>query len=101
MDAAAKALGIKQQVAYDLVRFGILHSTAVGVLGQRVSAVDIERFQTTYVSLASLASGARRSPRALLAELSASPVCGPTINGARQYFYRRSEIEIRPGCGIA
>ena len=96
VDAAAKTLGIKQQVAYDLVRLGILHSTTVGVLGQRVSAGDIERFQTTYVSLASLANEACRSPRALLAELSASPVCGPTINGARQYFYRRSEIESLP-----
>ena len=96
VDAAAKTLGIKQQVAYDLVRLGILHSTTVGVLGQRVSAGDIERFQTTYVSLASLASKARRSPRALLAELSASPVCGPTIDGARQYFYRRAEIESLP-----
>ena len=101
VDAAAKVMGIKQQVAYDLVRLGILHSTTVGVLGQRVSAGDIERFQTTYVSLASLASKARRSPRALLAELAASPVCGPTTNGARQYFFRRSEIETRPGCGAS
>lgn len=95
VDAAAKALRVKQQVAYDLVRLGILRSTAVGMLGQRVSAGDIEYFQRTYVSLANLASEARRSPRALLAELAASPVCGPTINGARQYFYRRTEIETR------
>lgn len=96
VDAAAKALGIKQQVAYDLVRSGLLRSSPVGALGHRVSVADIERFQTTYVSLASLASERRRSPRALLAELPASPVCGPTINGARQYFYRRSEIETQP-----
>ena len=96
VDAAAKALGIKQQVAYDLVRLGLLRSTNAGSLGQRVSSRDIERFQTTYVSLASLASETRRSPRALLAELSVSPVCGPTINGARQYFYCRAEIDIQP-----
>lgn len=93
VDTAAKELGIKQQVAYDLVRLGILHSTTVGVLGHRVSPDDVERFQATYVSLASLASQARRSPRALLAELSASPVCGPSIDGTRQYFYRRTEVE--------
>lgn len=95
VDAAARVLGIKQQVAYDLVHLGVLRSTNAGALGRRVSVHDIERFQTTYVSLASLASEARRSPRALLAELSASPVCGPTINGARQYFYRRADLETR------
>lgn len=95
VDAAAKALGIKQQVAYDLVRLGLLRSANSGSLGLRVSSRDIERFQTTYVSLASLASETRRSPRALLAEFSVSPVCGPTINGARQYFYRRAELELR------
>jgi hypothetical protein len=95
VDAAAKALGIKQQVAYDLVRLGVLRSTHAGALGQRVSVRDIERFKATYVSLACLASETRRSPRALLAELAASPVCGPTINGARQYFYRRAELELR------
>lgn len=98
VDAAAKALGIKQQVAYDLVRLGLLRSTNTGLLGLRVSARDLECFQTTYVSLASLANKARRSPRALLAELSASPACGPTINGARQYFYRRAEIDCLHGC---
>lgn len=96
VDAAAKVLGIKQQVAYDLVRSGLLRSTTAGALGQRVSAADIEQFQTTYVSLASLAREGYRSPRAILAELSASPVCGPTINGARQYFYRRSEVDTQP-----
>lgn len=96
VDAAAKALRVKQQVAYDLVRLGMLRSTTFGILGQRVSAGDVEYFQRTYVSLASLASEARRSPRALLAELAASPVCGPTINGARQYFYRRAEIVTQP-----
>lgn len=96
VDAAARALGIKQQVAYDLVRLGLLRSANASSLGQRVSSPDIERFQTAFVSLASLARETRRSPRALLAELSVSPVCGPTINGARQYFYRRAEIDVQP-----
>lgn len=96
VDAAARALRIKQQVAYDLVRLGLLRSTNVGLLGQRVTSRDIERFQTTYVSLASLAGETRRSPRALLAELFASPVCGPSIDGTRQYFYRRAEIDVQP-----
>ncbi len=60
-----------------------------------MSSRDIERFQTTYVSLASLAGETRRSPRALLAELFASPVCGPSIDGTRQYFYRRADIDVQ------
>lgn len=94
VDAAAKMLGIKQEVAYDLVRTGLLRSTTAGVLGQRMSGADIELFQATYVSLADLAREGKRSPRALLAELSATPVCGPAVDGARQYFYRRSEIAV-------
>lgn len=101
VDAAAKQLGVKQQVAYDLVRLGILRSTTVGALGHRVAAGDIEHFQATYISLASLAKEGRRSPRTLLGELAASPVCGPKINGARQYFYRRSEVETQPSRGIS
>ena len=101
VDEAAKVLGIKQQVAYDLVRSGLLRSTTGGVLGHRVSAANIERFQATYVSLASLANEGRRSPRALLVELSATPVCGPAIDGARQYFYRRSEVETQPNSRIS
>jgi hypothetical protein len=101
VDATAKVLGIKQQVAYDLVRSGLLCSSPVGALGHRISAADIERFQTTYVSLASLAGEGRRSPRALLVELSATPVCGPAIDGARQYFYRRSEVETQLNGGIS
>ncbi|WP_247596815.1 hypothetical protein [Hydrogenophaga sp. PAMC20947] len=101
VDAAAKQLGVKQQVAYDLVRLGILRSTTVGALGHRVAAGDIEQFQATYISLARLAKEGRRSPRALLDELAASPVCGPSINGARQYFYRRSEIVAQQSCGVS
>lgn len=101
MDAAAKVLGIKQEVAYDLVRKGLLRSTTAGALGQRMSGADIELFQATYVSLANLARDGRRSPRALLAELPATPVCGPAIDGARQYFYRRSEVETQPSGGIS
>ena len=95
VDAAARALRIKQQVAYDLVHRGLLRSTNVGLLGHRVSSRDIERFQTTYVSLASLAGETRRSPRALLAELYASPVCGASIDGTRQYFYCRADIDVQ------
>jgi hypothetical protein len=92
VDQAAKELGLKQQVAYDLVRAGLLTTTDAGVLGRRVAARDIEAFRAAYVSLAELARKANCSPRVLLARVGVAPVCGPAIDGARQYFFRRAEL---------
>lgn len=93
VDQAAQALGIKQQVAYGLVRAGLLIVTSSGgALGRRISADGLNSFKATYVSLADLARDAHRSPRALLADISVTPVCGPSIDGCRQYFYRRTEL---------
>ena len=100
VDAAAKVLGIKQQTAYDLVRHGLLARSTSKSLGHRVFQADLDLFRTTYVSLASLARERNRSPRALMGELTARPVCGPSINGIRQYFYRRLDmLDCQPnGC---
>lgn len=95
VDQAAQALGIKQQVAYALVHAGLLiASRREGALGLRVLAGDLRSFKATYVSLADLARDARRSPRALLAEMAAAPVCGPSVDGCRQYFFRRAELQL-------
>lgn len=95
VDQAAKALGVKQQVAYDLVRAGLLiaaHGEASR--GSRVTNENLSAFKATYVSLADLAQDAQRSPRALLAEINVAPVCGPKIDGCRQYFFRRAEFQV-------
>ncbi len=92
VDRAAKELGLKQQVAYDLVREGLLTTTDAGVLGRRVKARDIEAFRAAYVSLAELAREVNCSPRVLLARVGVAPVCGPAIDGARQYFFRRADL---------
>jgi TniQ len=92
VDQAAKELGLKQQVAYDVVRAGLLTTTDAGVLGRRVTARDIEVFREGYVSLADLAREANCLPRTLLARVGVAPVCGPTVDGARQYFFRRAEL---------
>lgn len=89
---AAKELGLKQQVAYDLVHSGLLKSSGSGVLGRRIKPEDIESFRARYVSLAELAKKMRCSPRALLAQISATPVCGPFVDGARQYFFLREGL---------
>jgi hypothetical protein len=95
VDSAATKLGLKQQVAYDLVRNGLLatvHGNTGARRGRRVPVKAIEDFGATYVSLADIAKKRGVGARRALAELSATPICGPTIDGTRQYFYRRSSL---------
>jgi len=92
VDEASQWLGLKQQVVYDLVKQGLLASTKDELSGRRVTQVSLEDFQATYVSLAEYAGSLKRAPRWLLQTLSARPVTGPTIDGSRQYFFRRSDL---------
>jgi TniQ len=96
IDKAAARLGFKQQVAYELVRSGLLHSV-VSVdgrqRGRRVTLQAIDEFRCRYVALTDLAQSRGVGVRRMLGDLSARPISGPRINGARQYFYRRSDIE--------
>lgn len=95
INAAAKALGVKQQVGYALARLGLLRAIAARNGNHRVVArTEIDRFKKTFVSLAELARRAERLPRAALKELDAIPVCGPSIDGSRQYFYRRADLSL-------
>jgi excisionase family DNA binding protein len=91
VDEAAKRLGLKQQVAYELVERGLIPVS--GPRGaRRVDPKGIDAFRRTYISLAELAKSQSVSPRGLLAILPNQPICGPSIDGARQYFYRRDEV---------
>lgn len=96
VEHAAQAMGVKQQVAYDLVRLGLLPTEPHGALGRRISAVHLELFRATYVSLADHARTVHRAPRALLRELNVTPVCGPSVDGTRQYFFRRVDLPANP-----
>jgi predicted HTH domain antitoxin len=96
VDQAAKALGVKQQVGYALVRQGLLSAIENESQGLRVTEADIDEFQLTYVSLAEMARAARRSPRAMLETIGAKPICGPRIDGSRQYFFRRADLPAQP-----
>lgn len=91
VDTAAKWLGVKQQVAYQLVYRGLLLAEEDNGI-RRVSGDALEAFDQRYISLAELASSQGVAPRSLLATLSARPVCGPTVDGTRQYFYQRDEV---------
>jgi hypothetical protein len=96
VDAAARRLGIKQQVAYQLVSRGLVGSRSEGG-ARRVHVSDVEAFRCKYVSLAELAVRRHTSPRSLLAAVNARPVCGPSVDGARQYFFLREDLACPAG----
>jgi len=93
----AKLLGIKQQVAYDVVNKHLMHSEAVHRQprgGVRVHRREIERFKNEYVFCTEIAQTLGMSPRKakfLLAECNIEPVSGPGIDDARQLLYLRHE----------
>jgi TniQ len=93
IDEAAVLLGIKQQVAYELVGRGFLKASGSDANRRRVTPSDIAAFEGDFVSLADIAKAAKRSSKALLDEFQVRPVMGPCVDGARQYFYRRSDLE--------
>lgn len=93
VDHSAAVLGIKQQVAYELVRANVLPSVLHGKT-RRVNRQALIDFRNNYVSLAELAKCANTSPKKLLQKILVVPICGPSIDGTRQYFYRRADISI-------
>lgn len=103
---AASALRIKQEVAYFLIRAGLLTASLVrGPLRKEwnLRADDLERFQKRFVFARDLARFHRTSARAFAARLSKegiSPVSGPRIDGGRQLLYCRSAINRPAGSGV-
>jgi hypothetical protein len=93
VDEAAERLGVKQQVGYGLVRRGLLVPEPNRQGALRVSVVAVHDFTRTFVSLSDLAMERRTSPRALMARLRVEPVTGPKVDGMRQYFYRRLDLQ--------
>ncbi|MDR7270662.1 hypothetical protein J2X20_003320 [Pelomonas saccharophila] len=96
---AARDLGIKEEVAYELARRGLLRCARTG-RGARVAPDEIARFAEAYVSLATLAKGVGTSPRSLLSKLGVRPVSGPSIDGCRQYFFSRSDLKGSTTCPV-
>lgn len=92
---AAKILGLKEQVAYDLVDAGLLSAKMEGSgHARRISNEEITRFQATYIAAATLSKMLNTSSRGLIARTQITPVTGPTVDGKRQYFFRRSDSEL-------
>ena len=98
--AAAKTLSVKEEVIYHMMRKGLLRHRTHGVNGRAISLVTSENLQifySTYVALADVARRWQMSPRAALKRLRVSgfqPVTGPSVDGSRQYFCRRVDINL-------
>jgi hypothetical protein len=91
-------LDVKQEVAYALVRLGLLE-TSVRQVGRRtercVSTASLEQFRQLYVFGRDLARQLGRSPKAvaaLLASHDISPVAGPSLNSCRQLLFQRTAL---------
>lgn len=99
---AAIQLRVKEQVVSELAHRGLI-TVFVARLGRRVMFEEVARFRNAYVSLVEMARQRGTSSRALLATIGAEPVCGPSIDGARQYFFRRADVDgvASPGAKIA
>ncbi|WP_157282112.1 hypothetical protein [Thauera terpenica] len=97
----AEAMAVKQEVAYHLVRQGLLHTTTAETRrrNQRVAMQQLQEFKTEYVWLRDLAQGAHTSPkhlRALLDQEGIRPISGPDVDGCRQTLFRRACLQARP-----
>jgi excisionase family DNA binding protein len=90
---AARSLRVKEEVAYELVRRKLIPTwRPPGFREQLIDPAEVDRFASAYVSLAALARVAATSPRALLLKLAVAPAIGPSIDGCRQYFFRRVDV---------
>jgi hypothetical protein len=95
----SKDLGVEQEVAYALVRHGLIKSRRV-VIGKRPSQVvrhgAVAAFRRQYVLGVDLATSLGMSPKAALRYLGdrdIHPVAGPTLAErlCRQYVWRRTK----------
>lgn len=93
---AATRLAIKQEVAYFLVRKGLLKAELVqkGRIDEsRIKSEELEAFSSQYEFGRDLAVTVGTSSRSLVAKLSwlgIRPICGPEIDGCRQILFKRS-----------
>lgn len=92
---AAKLIGVKEQVVYELIGKHLLVADLVSggrSMLKRIRHDSLQAFQRDYVSLSTLARAEGTTATALLAKLPAKPVTGPRIDGGRQYFFRREDL---------
>jgi hypothetical protein len=94
---AADLLGLKEQVVYELVSKNLIMADVIATSGhavRRLKLTSVEHFKMTFVSGAELAKQQDISPRNLLKTIGALPTTGPSVDGGRQYFFRRADLGI-------
>lgn len=96
---ASEHLGVKQEVAYALIRLGLLEADETR-LGRRtvatLSAEQLQRFHSNYVLASELARACGRSPKAVVAALVAegiTEIAGPNRGNCRQVVFARADVE--------
>lgn len=92
IDQAARKIGLKQQVVYDLARRGLLATVKDQSRGSRVEQDKLEAFCATHISLAEFSRKMKHSSKWVLQHMQVTPITGPTVDGGRQYFLRRSDV---------
>lgn len=96
---AAAELGIKEQVIYELISKNILVADLIPgsrAMIKRIPNDSLTAFRQEYVALTTLAKIANIWITTLLKKLNVPPVTGPQIDGSRQYFYRRADLQKQP-----
>lgn len=94
---AAKLMGIKEQVAYELVRIGYLDAEAMPLQmkrGTRIKRSTIVEFKDKYIFATQIAENLGCSPRKAinnLLKMSINPISGPSVDSLRQVLYLRTE----------
>jgi hypothetical protein len=91
VQAVAQRLKMQWAVVAHLVERGLLISN-----DGLIRLADVERFQATFVSGSVLAKEMGTSPRRMaeiLLDRGVMPVVGPRVDGSRQNFYRRADVD--------
>lgn len=100
---AAQDLGVKQEVAYHLVRCGVLSFTIATRQKKRFRVISpdaLDAFRQRFVSSVEIAQQWNTSPTTvvhILLDANVRPVVGPSIDGCRQYFFDRADVDLHYG----
>lgn len=96
---AAEILKLKEQVVYELVSRNLIVAEISAVNGhvlRRIALTSLQQFKQDFISVIELARLRNTSSNALLKAISVRPITGPSIDGGRQYFFRRTDIVVEP-----
>lgn len=96
----SKVLGVKEEVAYSLVRKGLIKADTQTLHGRKLSYISQDQllaFEDEYVLGATLAKEHGTSPKKLMEILvgkGVCPVAGPRVDGCRQIVFERKSTNL-------